>query len=65
MGFKARKSGTPRVQSMTIVKEAATEAIEGAVCYLQEQVKNKIVLTDAQALTAVRTAAKNTKQLWG
>jgi len=62
MGFKARKNGTT---NNSIVKTKAVEAIEGAVCYLQEQLSTDgIKLNDDEALTAIRLAARTTRRLW-
>ena len=68
MGFKAsnaRSNGKPRSNGFSTVaahtaavSEAATEAVEGAVCYLQEQLeKTGIRLDDHQAFAEIRKAS--------
>jgi len=60
----SKKDAKP-VAGKTTIKARATEAIEGAVCYLQQELKQDgIDLTDKDAFAAVRLAASTTKKLF-
>jgi len=65
MGFKPRKprkNGATEMNKKQVIAEKAFEAIEGAVCYLQQQLEPQgVTLTDAQAHTIIKQTAQATK----
>lgn len=69
MGFKrrlARRNGAASMNVNKTQKQAiatkAIEAVEGAVCYLQEELAPQgVTLTDAQAHKIIRQTATDTK----